>query len=234
MGVPPEESAREDAAAGRNFYKDWDKNAKPHPVTIRRPFYMGETPVTVGEYSACVKAGACDAADKPSFAQDDRHPQVGVSYVDATKYVAWLNKPFNDERYRLPSEAEWEYGARAVTSLSEPSLARYWGDAFDAKATLAIPKSGTVSVKGYDSNKFGLYDMLGHVWQWTADCWFDNYDNGEPANDFPRIIALDCGWRISRGGSWLYGPGDARAGRRVKVGIEIRVPWRGFRVARTY
>src|SRR5271166_4993898 len=119
MGIPPEETKRERAPAS------WDDNASPqHTVTLARPFHLGKYPVTRGAFAAFARAtGLADQAwQEPGFAQTDEHPVVNVSHDDAVAYAAWLSRETGKD-YRLPSEAEWEYAARAGTTT-----ARFWGD----------------------------------------------------------------------------------------------------------
>ena len=164
MGIPLEESKREGTESR-------DKDAKPpHRVIIRSAFYLGEAPVTVGEYKVCVAApNACKAPPAATFSgypfywQSDDDPVVNVGYDDALAYIAWLNRVSDRKGYRLPSEAEWEYAARAGTTT-----ARYWGNDFDTggRDTLRRSRDATMPVRQSAKNGFDLYDMLGHVVQW--------------------------------------------------------------------
>ena len=194
---------------------------------------MSTTLVTRGEYSQCVKARKCAAADVPPFVQTDNDPVVGVSWDDAQTYVTWLRQT-TGKPYRLPSEAEWEYAARAGTRT-----ARYWGDwgddFVDGRDTVPRDRKSTVPVKSFRPNQFNLHDMLGHVWQWTEDCWNDSYAGNLPAYETARITTGDCGRRVLRGGSWSdYFPRFVRAGIRVWSGTGDRYTYSGFRVARIY
>lgn len=221
MGVPETESRRE----AQN-----DSAARPvHLVAIRRPFYISKTPITRGEYSECVKAQKCLITGNPGFVQTDHDPIVGVSYNDAKAYTYWLKEQTKKE-YRLPGEAEWEYAARAGTPT-----ARYWGDDFldERNDTIIRSHNGTMPVKSHKPNQFGLYDMLGHVWQWTEDCWNDNYLHNFPDNEVPVAIG-DCNRRITRGGSWNDNPPSVRSGHRGVEVISTRDTITGFRVAISY
>ena len=218
--------------------KGWDDHARRvHKVTIGYQFYMGRYPVTRGEYRAFAKAG--DKVLKPSTddwlkttpEQTDRHPVVNVSFEDAEAYFKWLNKSLNlpPDTYRLPSEAEWEYAARAKTSK-----ARYWGDAWDEAGAYTVPRDkGTQPVDARRKNPFELSDMLGHVWQWNQDCWHDNYNNNPPTDGSAWITGGDCRRRLFRGGSWDNGPRFVRAGGRDSVEPASRASSVGFRAART-
>jgi formylglycine-generating enzyme required for sulfatase activity len=189
--------------------------------------------------------------DRPGFPQTDRDPVVCVSYDDAVAYIGWLNASAGTKAYRLPGEAEWEYAARANTTT-----ARFWGDGRDAAcrfanvADLSLAKHDGIATPNQEryfnctdgfvftapagsflSNDFGLYDMLGNVWQWTADCWNDDLTN-IPPNGTTRSTG-GCGLRVVRGGSWNSGPRVVRAGCRSGNGTGVRGTDTGFRVART-
>ncbi len=249
MGVPPEESEREHVPG------NYDDNARPlHEVTITRPFCLGRYPVTRNQFAAFVKAsGYRDAGSDwrtPGFKQSGTHPVVNVSHADAEAYAAWLSKR-TGKSYRLPSEAEWEYAARAGTTT-----ARYWGDdrasacRYANVADEALRRkqkdqpdperyfecddgfANTSPVGSFLPNGFGLYDMLGNVWEWTADWWNETYE-GAPL-DGTAWTSGDAGRRVVRGGSWGGGPGLLRAGVRRRNFPVYRVDALGFRVARTY
>jgi formylglycine-generating enzyme required for sulfatase activity len=226
MGGPEAESKREGT-------EDWDKCARPvHTVTIARRFLLGKYPVTRGEYAAfAAETGRNDEPwSRPGFPQDDRHPVVEVSHVDAEAYLAWLSEK-TGQTWRLPSEAEWEYAARAGTTT-----ARYWGDAAGKPGEHAHfgesrgSASGTCAVGGFNANGFGLHEMLGNVWEWTADVWHNDYagaptdgsawtDGGSPA-------------RVVRGGSWDGVARGVRAACRVRLDPADRGYNLGFRCAR--
>ena len=157
---------------------------------------------------------------------------------DAQAYTAWLSRK-TGKRYRLLSEAEWEYAARAGTTT-----ANWWGNVEshehsnygkdDCCAGLATGRDQWVTtspVGSFPANAFGLYDMLGNVWQWTGDCQNANY-NGAPANG-SAWGSGDCGQRVLRGGSWTDGPRYLRSSDRVWNNSSDRDSNDGFRVART-
>ncbi|MSP01782.1 MAG: hypothetical protein EXR07_12150 [Acetobacteraceae bacterium] len=215
MGIPPEESKREGS-------ERFDKNAQPQrEVTIGRPFLLGRSPVTVGEYA--VFARETDRPrEKPEFPQTDRHPAVNVGFADAAAYAAWLSERTGDA-YRLPSEAEWEYACRAGTIA-----AQYWGDAWDPKMANA-ESHGTSEVGDFPANPWGLLDMLGNVWEWTEDTGHD--DLRKAPRDGTAWTTGGSG-RVLRGGSWNYVRRFNRAGYRV-WGYDAPRSWVGFRLART-
>lgn len=185
----------------------------------------------------------------PGIPQTDRDPVVCVSWIDAEAYIAWLTRR-TKHPYRLPAEAEWEYAARGGTSTS-----RYWGDdaaescryanlADLAYATARKPLAAnsyghancddghvyTAPVGSFAPNAFGLYDMVGNVYQWTEDCWNPNY-NGAPA-DGRAWRKGDCSQHVKRGGSWNSVPNMLRSGMRDGDDASFRSPYFGFRVAR--
>ena len=171
----------------------------------------------------------------PPFPQTDRHPVVNVSWNDAKAYVAWLSQT-TERQYRLPSEAEWEYAARAGTAT-----ARYWGDRTrDACRYANVDDTAhgceggygrTMPVGSFEHNRFGLYDMLGNVWEWTEDCWNGNYD-GAPADGSPWLRG-NCSRRVMRGGSWGLDPKRIRSANRNYGTTGIWGDIIGFRVARS-
>lgn len=263
-GVSQEESRREGAD---------DSDARPvRRVTIPAPFWLSRYPVTRGEFAAfVVDTGRImpnrawtfepDAEGRwrhlermglswrnPGFEQTDRHPVVCVSHTDAIAYTEWLTRK-TSKPYRLPTEAEWEYAARAGSQT-----ARYWGDGTGKTCRYAnvgdrvrmsvIPQkvdpsrffpcddgyAFTSPVGSFLPNAFGLYDMLGNVWEWTADAWHASYD-GAP-DDGTAWMTGGAVERIVRGGSWNCNPPYIRVGVRNGVprgNHDIRV---GFRIAR--
>ena len=183
---------------------------------------------------------------EPGFAQGSGHPAVCVNWNDAQAYVRWLSRE-TGESYRLPSEAEWEYAARGGAPTS-----RYWGDSSssqcghangaDAAAKRVYPERGQVAdcddgavhttlAGSYSANAFGLFDVLGNVWEWTADCWHESY-RGAPADGSPWHGG-GCGRRVLRGGSWRLTPRLLRSAARTWAATEYRSADAGFRVART-
>lgn len=243
-----------------------------HEVWIGR-FAMGKYEVTVGEFREFVGATGykTDAEnntgnvqgcfvmnksswkfdwragrywDNPDFPQNDRQPVVCVSWNDAHAYAEWMSRK-TGKPYRLSSEAEWEYAARAGTTT-----ARYWGDDPNQACRYAngADKTGyngdhwnnkhecndgyffTAPVGSYQPNAFGLYDMLGNAWEWTEDNYHDNY-NGAPT-DGKAWAGVD-GMRVVRGGSWHLNPRFVRAAKRDGPVTAYRCNYVGFRLART-
>lgn len=245
MGIPLAETKRESA-------ESYDDYARPQrTVDIARPFYLARHPVTRGAFAAFTRAtGFADQAwREPGFAQTDEHPVVNVSHEDAVAYAAWLSRETGKD-YRLPSEAEWEYAARAGTTT-----ARYWGDGraeacrYANVADETLRKSSkdkpgaeryfgcddgfanTSPVGSFQPNSFGLYDMLGNAWEWVADRWHENY--ADAPEDGSVWTTGNSSLFVLRGGSWNDNPGLVRAGLRGGIDPGSRNDDAGFRLART-
>ncbi len=205
-----------------------------HDVRIAKPFAVGKFDVTKDEFAAFVRETNYDAgADwkNPGFTQTDSDPVVDVSWNDAKAYVAWLSKP-TGVTYRLLSESEWEYSARAGTTT-----AYFWG-ASVGKNNANCDGCGsrwddkqTSPAGSFAPNAFGLYDMSGNAWQWVEDCYRDSYQ-AAPSDGSP-MVSGECGQRVLRGGSWDDVPGYLRAANRLRGNPDNRNGITGFRVART-
>jgi formylglycine-generating enzyme required for sulfatase activity len=160
---------------------------------------------------------------------------INVSWDDAQRYVAWLSR-ITGKKYRLLSEAEYEYAARAGTQTAYP-----WGDdiKLNGKAMANCNGCGsqwdskqTAPVGSFPPNAFLLYDMVGNVWEWTEDCYNNSY-KGAPADGSAWTNEGDCNARVVRGGSWLNDPGDLRSAPRAGSSTDNRIDYIGFRVAQT-
>jgi formylglycine-generating enzyme required for sulfatase activity len=203
----------------------------PHKVTLARPFAVGKYAVTFDEWDACVAAGGCAHTPGDRRWGRGRQPVIGVSWDDVQAYVSWLAKK-TGQPYRLLSEAEWEYAARAGTTTRFP-----WGDEpgtnranFDGSGS-RWSKQQTAPVGSFDANAFDLHDMIGNVWEWVQDCWNGSYE-GAPGNG-RAWESGDCIRRVLRGGSWHNVPELARAAGRVGNMPGTRSGDVGFRLART-
>jgi formylglycine-generating enzyme required for sulfatase activity/class 3 adenylate cyclase len=204
-----------------------DNSEKPiHQVTIK-PFAIGKYPVTVREWNECAAAKACAFA---AAGQDDA-PVTNVSWTDAQQYVTWLTVA-TKKPYRLPSEAEWEYAARAGAQT------KYWwgeklqpGMASCKDCTEIAAADQPVKVGSFKPNPFGLYDMGGGVDQWVEDCWHKNYQ-GAPA-DGSSWNGGDCASHVLRSGSWKNDARYVRPANRDSYDTNVRYPTHGFRVALT-
>ncbi|WP_420635013.1 formylglycine-generating enzyme family protein [Candidatus Palauibacter sp.] len=217
-----------------------------HHVTIGAPLAVGVYEVTFAEWDACVNAGGCGGhwPSDQGWGRGDR-PVIGVSWDDAQAYVSWLSRHTGQD-YRLLSEEEWEYSARAGTVTE-----RFWGDTesdqcryangYDATAhaergvsepvTCSDGYASTAPVGSFVPNRFGLYDMLGNVYEWTQDCWNGSYA-GAPT-DGSAWQSGDCGDRVLRSGSWTGSPWRLRSTSRDWNPTDSRFNNIGIRVART-
>jgi len=209
-----------------------------HRVTIAAPFLLSKYEITFAQWDACVADGGCGG-----FKPDDHgwgrgnQPVVGVSFDDAHAYVEWLSKK-TGKQFRLPSESEWEYAARAGTTTPfafgakiSSAQANYDGTTgYDGGATGPNRQKPT-PVGSFPPNAFGLHDMHGNVWEWVEDCWSDEYGTATPADGKP-FLGANCGGRVLRGGSWEDYAGDIRAAARVASNKEDQTWSDGFRVVR--
>jgi formylglycine-generating enzyme required for sulfatase activity/uncharacterized caspase-like protein len=208
-----------------------DRSEKPaHAVSINKPFAIGKYEVTVAEWTACHKAGACSY--KPDFDDpQDNSPIRDISWSDAQEYVRWLSK-VTQKSYRLPTEAEWEYAARGGTDTNF-----WWGDKVgvnhaDCKNCGGKwDKNSPANVDAFPSNPFGLYGTSGGVWEWVADCWHKNYQ-GAP-KDGTAWSKSDCRENVIRGGAWRNDASYIHSASRFKYDTNVRYLLNGFRVART-
>lgn len=210
----------------------WKNESPRHRVTIPRPFAVGKYEVTFAEWDACVTAGGC-GGHRPNDRGwgRGRSPVIDVSWKDAQAYVRWLSRKAG-KQYRLLSEAEWEYAARAGTTTPfhfgrtiSTSQANYAGSAN------GVYRRKTVPVGSFPANAFGLHDVHGNVWEWVADCWNKSY-RGAPT-DGSAWTSGNCAIRVLRGGSWSSFPRNLRSANRLKLRAGVRFKSFGFRVART-
>jgi formylglycine-generating enzyme required for sulfatase activity len=253
MGSPPGEAGR------------FNREGPLHSVTFAKPFAMGQFEVTRGEFAAFVRAtdhkvaagcrvykgewktGPDRSWYDPGIPQGAQHPIVCLNWKDAKAYVAWLavetKKP-----YRLPTEAEWEYAARAGTKDARfwkkgSAAACKWANVYDrrAKGDHGFPWgehacddgfAHTAPVGRFKANAFGLHDVLGNVWEWVDDCWNGNYD-GAPKDGSAWTKGNDCSKRTIRAGSWNSQPEQVRLAHRNGAAPKYRNFNLGFRVALT-
>ena len=202
-----------------------------HLVRIAKPLAVGVYEVTFAEWDACVQAGGCSYRPNDEGWGRGNRPVINVSWNDAQGYIAWLSR-HTGHSYRLLSEAEWEYAARAGTTTRY-----FWGDAIGHNRTVCNgcgsrwDDKQTAPAGTFSANGFGLHDVHGNVWEWVQDCWHDSYA-GAPA-DGSAWVAGACGERVLRGGSWISGPNDIHSAHRVRIAPRIRDFDYGFRVGRT-
>ncbi len=200
-----------------------------HRVTIEYPFAVGKYEVTFAEWDACVAAGGCSHR-RDSEGRGTR-PVNYVSWKDAQEYVQWLSRE-TGKPYRLLSEAEWEYVARAGTTTTY-----WWGNALGTNKANCNgcgsqwDNKRTAPVGSFTANAFGVFDTAGNVWEWVEDCWHANYE-GAPA-DGRAWTSEDCTYRVVRGGSWYDNPEFMRPAHRNRNNPGDRGNEDGFRLART-
>jgi formylglycine-generating enzyme required for sulfatase activity len=249
QGSPPTEAERENTEGPQRY------------VTIAYPLAVARHEITRSEFAHFItetghEINGCTVYDgqwnkhysgnwqAPGFDQDERHPVTCVSWNDAKAYLQWLGQK-TQRAYRLLSDSEWEYVARARVETS-----RIWGDDLTSacdSANVADLSSEqhyngwevhkcrdeyihTAPVGSFKSNGFGLYDMLGNVFEWVEDCWNDNY-LWAPM-DGSAWIEGDCRHRVLRGGSWFSMPRYVRLAFRNRFDPDYRSSSFGFRVAR--
>ncbi len=248
------------AEAGRS-----DDEGPQHPVTINYPLAVGKYEVTRGEFRAFVEdtgrsVGECQYWDGKAFQIDkgyywhnrpeqktDRFPVFCVNWDTAQAYARWLSQR-TGKKYRLLSEAEWEYAARGGSRTARP-----WGNGDDEQCRFANGADASGKRKrdtwtewnacddGYAEsspvgsflpNGYGLFDVIGNGWEWTEDCWHDSYASA-PANGSAWTSGGDCTRRVVRGGSWVVSPRDLRSASRYRDTASGANDCRGFCLART-
>ena len=241
-----------------------DQDEGPQHWVDMPAFAIGKHEITRGQFAQFVRATGHETGDScwsyegeewkessdrgwqgPGFKQTDVHPIVCIDWDDAKAYSEWLSRKTR-QWYRLPSESEWEYAARAMTTTS-----RYWGDDPDeacdyangadlmkkkmrdgrAVANCDDRHATTAPVASYKANGFGLHDSMGNVSEWVEDCWQDNYDDAPSDNS--AWLGGECRFRVVRGGSWDDLPEFLRSASRYRNQPDFRYHYLGFRVART-
>ncbi|MDX2141802.1 MAG: formylglycine-generating enzyme family protein [Rhodospirillaceae bacterium] len=271
MVLPPGTFTMGTAAGSEEFDEETGETLQL-AVTIEKPFALGKTEVTVSQFEEFVR----DSGYKPEpgcrlwdnrWINDPKgdfrgggafktpkgnFPVVCVGWTDAKAYAAWLGKK-TGKTYRLPSESEWEYAARAGTTTPRYfgmnsfegvsiSLACDHGNVYDVSSQAKYPfpypyarctdKSEDLAAVGsYKANAFGLHDMIGNVWEWVEDCYTASYW-GRPPNGKAWVWQGGCETRGLRGGSWTSRPADARSAKRQRAPAAAHTTYMGFRIAR--
>ena len=207
-----------------------DRSERPaHRVTIAKPFALGAYEVTVAEWRACVEGGGCADGMPRMTKPTNNTPIHNISWLEAQAYAKWLSQK-TGQRYRLPTEAEWEYAARGGTT------GRYWWDGQTGTLANCRDCGGAqerltpASVGSYKPNPFGLHDMNGGVAEWVADCWYADY-GGAPTDGSARTSA-NCRERVLRGGSWRASLTDITDTARLFYDPDVRYLNNGMRVLR--
>jgi formylglycine-generating enzyme required for sulfatase activity len=237
MGSPPGELERQ------------EDEGPVHAVAIALPLAVGRFEVTFEEWGACVGERSCPVVEESlgPAASRGKRPVVNVNHDQAMAYAEWLSER-TGYRYRLLSEAEWEYAARGG---GEPGVSRPWGNSTTRACQFANVLDQTyrnsegdrgaffdcedgfsraAPVGSFRPNGFGLHDMLGNVWEWVADCYHDSYQ-GAPA-DGSAWVSPPCKRRVNRGGCWFDRPAFVRTANRSGNPPLFRDQLLGFRVAR--
>ena len=219
--------------------QDCGENEQPvHRVTIGQPFAVGKYEVTFAEWDACVASGGCKGYRPNDHGKGrGRRPVIRVSWEDVQAYVTWLSDQ-TGQQYRLLSEAEWEYVARAGTTTKY-----WWGDEIGRNRATCdgcgsqwdpgfFGGGQTAPVGSFAANGWGLHDVHGNAWEWVQDCWNESYV-GAPS-DGRAWETGDCGSRVLRGGSWYYHPWTLRSAFRFRLTADNRyINYNGFRIARS-
>ena len=209
-----------------------------HRVRIAAPFAVSKFEITFAEWDACLAAGGCRGY-RPGDEGWGREasPAMNISWEDAKAYAAWLSAK-TGKTYRLLSEAEWEYAARAGTSAAypyadglSPTKANYDAST-DGSGPSDVNRQRTVPVGSFLPNAFGLYDMQGNVSEWVEDCWNDEYTAAAPT-DGSAWVEGDCKGHVVRGGSWEDSATELRSAARTGGAKDDRFYTDGVRIARS-
>ena len=216
-----------------------NSNEQPvHRVTFAQPFDLGRTEVTFREWDACVADDACDGY-RPADQGWGRgmQPVINVSWENAQTYVAWLSRKMG-KNCRLPSEAEWEYAARAGSTTEYALPSPDGSDDIQGKGLANCTDCGSkwdfkraAPVRQFPANAWGLHDMHGNVYEWVEDCLHNNYANApEDGRAWREENGGDCSSRALRGGSWVDDLVNARSAFRDWYNPYYRGNDLGFRV----
>ena len=199
-----------------------------HPVNIRG-FYLGAREVTFEEWDLCIDQGGCNYRPDDRGLGRGKRPVTDIHWNDANAYLAWLSAR-TGKLYRLPTESEWEYAARAGTTTIYP-----WGQVLVKERANCLgcndrKRGNTVPAGQFPPNAFGLYDIAGNAAEWVADCWSESYRSAP--RDGSAYTVANCRERVLRGGSFNNDPRYLRSAARFKYEADVRFYTNGFRVAR--
>jgi formylglycine-generating enzyme required for sulfatase activity len=260
--VPPGEYLMGSPKSDKAQYQD---EGPQHKVKIAKKFAVGKFEITRAQFAAFVKETGHDVGnmcltyedgvaknrtsrnyENPGFKQEDTHPAVCVNWTDAKAYVRWLNTKITGAPYKLLSEAEWEYVARAKSKTAyhfgqEMIDICSYGNGADQASLELMSWSNNECKDGYvftspvgvfAVNDFGVHDVHGNVREWVEDCWHDNYHEA-PTDGKAWTREGNCSMRVLRGGSWFFNPDFLRSAERSKNYTSFREANYGFRVARS-
>ena len=208
-------------------------------VTIAKPFAVSRCAITFDEWDACVVDGGCSHKPKDEGWGRGKRPVINVSWEDTKAYILWLSDK-TGQPYRLLSEAEWEYAARAGrttpfwwgTSIT-PEQANYRDKyTYEGGGGKGKNRENTVPVDEFEANDFGLYNVHGNVWERCEDIWHASYKEA-PIDGSAWLEDGDKGRRVVRGGSWISSPRELRSAYRLISATGVRRNYFGFRLART-
>ena len=216
----------------------WDHETPQHKVRISKSFQMGIHEVTVGQFKKFIAGAGRDDLLNDYFIKNnrygDRAPVSCVSWDEAQDFIRWLNKKEGGRHYRLPTEAEWEYAARAGTATkyswgnSERQAGKY---AWYVKNTCNAGRKYAHAVGGKKPNLWGLYDMHGNLWEWVQDRYDEDYYSNSPPGD-PKGPSHGTQGRVFRGGGWYYSAWHLRSANRGGISSDYRSSRLGFRIMR--
>jgi formylglycine-generating enzyme required for sulfatase activity len=209
-----------------------------HKVTIANPFAVGKFEVTFAEWDACVAERACELEPEDNGWGRERRPVINVSWYSITaEYIPWLSKK-TGRVYRLLTEAEWEYSARAGTTTRFSTGDTIRADQANFNGNYGKPEKDwrgtyplrTLEVGSFKPNAFGLYDVHGNVEEWVEDCYHDSYAGAH--SDGSAVVTDNCE-RVYRGGNWFHNEFSLPSASRMRATIAKRSDIVGFRVARS-
>lgn len=247
LGISPPLPELVTVSAGTFMMGSEDGYSDEQPIRavhVEQPFYLSKTEITFEQYDGFAYYTGRQLPVDEGWGRGTR-PVINVHWEDASAYAQWLGEESGSE-CRLPSEAEWEYAARADTKTPYALPAPGGGDDLSGYANCRDCGSSeqiapeyqeqigeqTLPVASFPANAWGLHDMHGNVWEWVTDCWHDSYE-GAPDDGRAWLAENDgdCGYRVLRGGgSWYDNQDDARSAYRLRYGPDLRNGFIGFRV----
>jgi formylglycine-generating enzyme required for sulfatase activity len=209
--------------------KDTPFESPAHKVSIPKSYAIARRETTFAEWDACVADGGCKYKPDDHGWGRGNQPVIGVSWEDAKVFVTWLSQK-TGHRYRLPTEAEWEFAARAGT------VSKFWWGKEVGKSNancdgcIDPPPRKATATGSFRPNGFGLYDTSGNAYEWVEDCWNDNY--AKAPKDGSAWTTGQCMQRVLRGGSFANKFNAATSAARFRYDIDVRYYANGFRVVR--